>query len=387
MTITTNGLQILDYADRRAANAATLQGLAGGNVATDEGTIEGDLVTLITRAGNSAAEDVAAAYYASSWRTAKGAALDRHAELVIGPRRRATASLASGVPLTGTAAAVIPAGSAITPSGSTVRWLLVDDVTLDGSGEGEGDFEAETTGPLAAVAGTEWTISTPSEGWTGVDVSPTDAELGTDDELDEAYRARYVQAVRAGPIGRAVAKLTGVTLVTLLENATDIPDDYHGATHWSELLVVGGDDDEIAAAIHAARPPGIDLRGNTTVQIADDFYKGGQVAIRFSRPEEIELYVKVTVTKGEAYSKVTGPTAQAARAAAIKNAILTAGAGLNPGVDVSAFQLAAAAATAVPGIKSLAVLVGLTSPPALTEYEVAVREQAMLDSARIEVVE
>ncbi len=388
MTVDSNGLTVTDYADRRQANAATLQSLAGANVTTEERTIEGDLVTLISLAGQAAEDQVAAVYSATWFRTASGPALDRHAEFVIGPRTRATSSVASAIPLTGTAGTVIPAGSAITPVGTTVRWLLLAEVTLDGAGEGEGDFEAESTGPIAAVTGTTWTISTPSAGWTGAGPSPTDAELGNDDELDESYRNRLAEAVRSGPIGRAIARVPGVTLVTVLEHPHDYPDAYHGKRNWIEPLVVGGDDDAVAIAIHEARGPGITVLGNTLVNVDDDQYKGGQVPIRFSRPDEVAIYVKVTITKGEAYPKTTGTTALDARAAAVKNAILTwAATALQPSVDVSAFQIAASAANAVVGIKSLAVLVGTVNPPVGSEVEIDVREQARLTAARIEVIE
>lgn len=386
MTITTEGFQATDYADRRAAIATRFGELAGADVATDEGTIEGDNITLLALTAQSTEEQIVATYAAGLLRTAAGAALDRVAEPIVGRRRRATGSIAAAVPMAGTPATVIPAGSVIIPVGTDVRWELLTEVTLDGGGAGAGDFQALTSGPIAASTGAIWTISSAVAGWTSVGPSATSATLGQLDETDEVYRRRAIEAQTSGQPARDVWRVDGVTLVSVIENQTDIPDAYWLSTHWIELLVVGGTDAAVGAAIHGARPPGVDVVGNTDVVIAVDNYVGGEVTVKFSRPVEVDVYVSITIVKGEGYPQSTGTVAVAARERAISTALLSwASTALVPGADVYADAIKAAIFTTITGVKSMTVLVDIVGPAVTSEVSIDIREVAVMAAARITV--
>lgn len=388
MTLDTEGLTIKTYAERRAALVSTFAGLAGGNVATDEGTIEGDLITLFSLGGQELAELMVAVHNAAYPRSANGTALDRALAWLIGDRTEAAASTVT-LPVTGTALAVLPVGIAARPVGTTVRWLSTEEITLDGAGAGEGEFEAEVTGATIALADTDWEIATPAVGWSTVGPNAADATEGYDDESDESYRLRGSKALESGDLEAAVWGVDGVTLVSLIENPTGTPDAFWGETHWAEILVVGGTDAAIAAALHAVRGPGRQLLGNTSVAVdAPNVLPSGTVAIKFSRAVEVNVWISIAVTKGEGYPTSTGAEAVAARAALFKAAALAWGeANLDPGQDVYADAVKAAVFTAVPGVKALTVLVGTSDPPGLAEVVIAVRQQADLDSGRIEVTE
>lgn len=388
MTVTTEGLTIKTYDERRAALAARLQGLAGGNVATDEGTVEGDLITLTALGQQELAELLVAVKQAAYQRTSTGASLDRALAWYVGPRTRAAPSTVT-LPVTGTALGTISAGVSARPAGSDVRWVLQADITLDGAGAGSGLFAAASDGPLAAIAATTWTIATPTAGWLTVGPNAADADLGRLDESDESYRLRGRQAIAAGDLEAAAWGVDGVTLVSLIENPTGNPDAYWGETHWAELLIVGGDDDALAAALHAVRGPGRQLLGNTTVNVAAAGYlPSGQVPIKFSRGVAVPTYVKISITKGEGYPTSTGAEAVAARVALIKAAVIAWGESkLKPGQDVYSDAIKTAAFEVIAGVKSMAVLVGTSSPATLTELVVALRDQAVLDTSRIDVEE
>lgn len=388
MALTTEGLSIDTYTVRRAALATRLQALAGGNVATDEGTVEGDLLTLFGLSAQELAELLVAVHNAAYPRSAAGAALDRALAWYVGERTRAAASTVT-LPLTGTAGATIPEGTLATPSGSDIAWALSADVTLDGGGAGSGTFAATQDGPIAAIAGTTWAKTTPVVGWSTVGPNVADATLGGLDESDESYRLRGKNAIATGDLEAAVWGVDGVTLVSLIENPTGTPDAYWGETHWAELLIVGGDDDDIGAALHAVRGPGRQLLGNTSVNVsAPNVLPSGTVALKYSRASTINIYVKITVAKGEKYPTSTGSEAEEARAALFKAAVVAWGeANLDPGQNVYADAIKAAAFTAVAGVKSLAVLVETSDPPAATEVVIALREQADIDTSRITVVE
>lgn len=388
MSLTTEGLTIETYAERRAALAARLQELAGGNVATDEGTIEGDLVTLFALGGQELAELLVAVHNAAYPRSSAGAALDRAIAWYVGQRTRAAASTVT-LPLTGTAGTLIEAGTQATPDGSDIAWALEEDVTLDGAGEGDGVFAATEDGPIAAVAGTEWSRTTPVVGWSTVGPNAADADLGRLDESDQSYRLRGRNALATGDLEAAAWSVDGVTLVSLIENPTGTPDAFWSETHWAELLIVGGDDDAIAAALHRVRQVGRQLLGNTSVNVAAaNVLPSGQVTIKFSRATQVNIWITLTVTRGEKYPTSTGAEAAAARAALFEAAVVAwADANLDPGQDVYAGAIAAAAFGAVTGVKSLTVAVATSDPPSGSEVAIAVREQASVDTARITVVE
>jgi hypothetical protein len=386
MSIDIYGFHATDYEDRRAALVTRFGALAGANVATDEGTIEGDLITLVALSAQELEEQLVLTNAAALLRTASGAFLDRVAEPVVGKRRRAVGSIVEDLPLIGVAATVIPAGSAILPLGSDVLWVSLEEVTLDGGGGGEVDFQASTVGALAAVDNTTWTISTAVAGWTSAGPSLADAILGQLEESDEDYRRRALEAQRSGQPARDVWRVDGVTLVSIIENQTDILDAYWNATHWIELLVVGGTDAAVGAAIHGARAPGVNMLGNTDVVVPVDDYIGGEVTVSFSRPEEVEVYVSIAITKGEGYPQSVSAEAITARKTAIANALLSwAAVVLVPGADVYADAVKSAVFTTIPGVKAMTVLIGIVDPPLSTEVVIAVREAAVMAVGRIAV--
>ena len=77
MSVTTEGFLPTDYADRRAAIATRFVGLAGGNVATDEGTVEGDIITLLALTAQQTEDQLVLTYASSLLREAAGAPLKR----------------------------------------------------------------------------------------------------------------------------------------------------------------------------------------------------------------------------------------------------------------------------------------------------------------------
>lgn len=200
--------------------------------------------------------------------------------------------------LTGTASTVIPQGSLVsTDNGDQFSTNL--EVTLDGAGNGSVLADCTVTGETIALAGTIINIDTPITGWSTV-TNLTDAQVGREEETDVELRARRERSVSKtaqamiDAIFAEVANVDGVTQVTVLENDTDSVDINGLPPHSFQVIVVGGDDTEIANGIWLKKPAGITSFGDTTVQIPDS--QGINHDISFSRPTNIDIYVEVDVT-------------------------------------------------------------------------------------------
>lgn len=292
------------------------------------------------------------------------------------------------LPLAGTPGTKVSAGSTVkldADGAGAAAWTLQADVELPGTGL----FRYAVPGPKSAPAGSTWSIATPVNGWSSAGPNVDDASKGRLAETDAEYRKRYALSITGTRIAAEVAKVPGVTAVTVFENPTDIPDLFWGATHWVEVLVQGGDNALIAQAIHRARGySSVWTLGSVTVDVPDSNYASGSSRTRFSRPTETSVYTTLTITKGEGYSSDTSPAAIAAREDAIRSQIMAWSLLRRAGLDVTGFQIAVVAAStpSVPGIAEITALVDTVDPPVATIVSAQPRELLVFDPGRIKLV-
>lgn len=119
-------------------------------------------------------------------------------------------------------------------------------------------------------------------------------EIETDEELrirrrelltgigaatDESIRAALLQEV------------DGVSTVLVVSNRTDITDGDGRPPHSFEVVIVGGDEDEIANKIWEKQPSGIQPYGSITKTVIDS--TGNNQTIKFSRPTYIYIWVDI----------------------------------------------------------------------------------------------
>ena len=122
-------------------------------------------------------------------------------------------------------------------------------------------------------------------------------------ETDDEYRARYGRLVARNAKGSAEAILAavlsveGVTDALIRENATAAEVAEQGKTigaHSICLVVDGGTDEAVAAAIARSKPVGAGTIGETSVDVA---HAGGwSVSIRLSRVTPVPIKVKLALT-------------------------------------------------------------------------------------------
>lgn len=141
-------------------------------------------------------------------------------------------------------------------------------------------------------------VTTGISGWVSV-INEEDGSRGIPYESDGQLRARQVKTVEAqgrqsvGTIQAALTRL-GVEYLSVLESypGHEIPD---MPLNSFEVVVKGGEPNQIAEIINAERPLGIRAYGNTEIRVIDSL--GQPRIIGFTRPEPVAIYVEVYATK------------------------------------------------------------------------------------------
>lgn len=204
--------------------------------------------------------------------------------------------------LDGTAGTIIPKGSVVatTPSAETqLEFETNIEVILPATVMST----CTTLGNLNVNAGEVTEIVTPVSGWTDV-TNPEDGLRGIVYESDAQLRARQVRTLEArgsqsaSTIQAALVAL-GLEYLAVIENYTDAEVDGVPANSF-EVVVKGGEPNQIAALINAERPIGIRAHGSTIVPVTDTL---GQVRqIGFTRPTSQNIIIQVDVVKKQGAS-------------------------------------------------------------------------------------
>lgn len=245
---------------------------------------------------------------------------------------------------------------------------------------------SEDTGPLIALTGTLVNIETSFSGWNGVN-NVADAVPGRDVEGQDAYRLRQENelpgdsASTFDAIRVRVAEAVGVdssAVLVFVNNTASVNGD--GMPPKSvEVLVDGGDDQDITDAVWANVGGGIEPFGNQPGNFVTDVKNGQTYPVGWSRPVLKNTYIDIHVTKDPNTFPADG-TAQ------IQAALLAYGVALKNGRDVVA-RAVLSSVFAVDGVLNVtACNIGLAPSP-VTEVTVviAARERAVFDSARITI--
>ena len=122
----------------------------------------------------------------------------------------------------------------------------------------------------------------------------------TDIELRQAYIAK--SALRSNTmvdsiISELLNNVADIESASGYENDTDVTDARGLPPHSVEIIVEGGDEQEIASAILMRKAGGIWTHGNVKVSVPTAY--GDSVDIRFNRPERVHAWLKVKL-KGDA---------------------------------------------------------------------------------------
>jgi uncharacterized phage protein gp47/JayE len=233
--------------------------------------------------------------------SATGEALDNVAALTGVTRLPATKSTIN-LDCDGTVGVLLLAGRVVSVDITGERFVLTEDVNIGGGGTVSAPFESENFGPIALTSGQALTIETPVPGWDSAEANE-DADVGDDLETDAALRLRRatllaaqgsatIEAIRAD-----VLNVDGVEQVYVYENVSLVTDGRGLPPKSIEVIAQGGTDEDVAEAIFETKAAGIDTYGNApddVTEVVEDSM-GINHTINFTRPDEVEIYIRADV--------------------------------------------------------------------------------------------
>ena len=134
-------------------------------------------------------------------------------------------------------------------------------------------------------------------------VNAVEPTLGQTQESDSQLRLSYVGKKYNSASAQAEAiesyilsDVENTKAVRVYENATDAEDSEGRPPHSIEVVVDGGNTDEIAKAILQKKSGGIYTFGEIRTSVLGKY--GDTISIGFNRPEKVYVWVKVEITQG-----------------------------------------------------------------------------------------
>jgi hypothetical protein len=323
---------------------------------------------------------------------AGGVFLDAIAALTGSARIPAVYSTVSA-DLAGVPGTVIAAGKQAKETVHGELFELVDAVTLNGGGTGTGTFRAVNPGAITALADTLTQIVDGVIGWETV-TNPDAATVGSATQSDAGFRnlRRVTLASQGTSLAEAIISelynTDGVKSLAFRENVastTEVIDGVTMAPHSIYACVDGGTDADVAAALVAKKSAGAAYNGDTTVSVTIPF--SGQVMdVKFDRPDEVVVLVRVTIAYNAAVADIEGAVTQAILDYA--NGDLSDEGGLTVGTPVSPFELSGAINREYPTLFVKNVELSLDFPVSYSNNPIPIEifEKALITSSTIEVV-
>lgn len=299
--IVNRGVIVPDTATTRAQVEAEFRAVFGDDMPTDPATPQGLLITRITEERDAIARNNAELANQINPALSGGVFLDSLMALTGGRRRSSVRSLIVGAVLGGVPGTNVPAGS-IAEAEQGEQFELVNTVVLDATGSAAGNLRALQDGEIIVPAGGLNTVASSVLGWETI-TNPAAAIPGQREENDVLLRRRRAQtlALQTTSINEAIVSrlydIEAVRSCYYLENFEDVNRVVDGITmrkHSIWACVEGGTDMEVARALFETKTVGGGCNGAVVVQVPDPI-NGRLYEVKFDRPQEVTLLIRVTV--------------------------------------------------------------------------------------------
>lgn len=369
----------------------------GQNLNVSASTPQGLLITIETLARAGVIANNAQLANQINPNIAGGVFLDAILALMGSKRTPASYTLVTA-DLTGVPGTIIPSGSLAQNAATQELFALISQVTLDGTGNAVGNFQAVNSGEISADVNTLTIVYSAVLGWETINNPAAAATIGTDTQTDEQAKNFRIVTLAARSTSLAESMITNLFLtaavnsLTFRENVSNVTQVIDGVTMVSHSLyacVDGGLDLDVANSMAAKKSGGCAYNNGAgipvTVQVAVPF--SGQVMnILFDRPTLIPILARATVKANTAIQDPVNTVKDAIMA--YVNGQLAGEPGLTVGMPVSPFELAGAVNIAAPTIFVQNMEISLFSPVSYTNNTLSIQifEKAFITRSSISVI-
>ena len=306
MTINENGLLIDEFSTIYNRLADKFKLIYGQDINLEQNSPDGQLLGIITNEIYDLQTLILHIYNSFDPDLAQGVELNKLLKLIAQTRRTSTKSIVD-ITIVANANVTLPADYTIIDENKN-EWVINAETTLI-SGTNIVSFNAVNFGAIEASANTINDVVTVFPEIISVN-NALPAEVGRDEESDVLLRKRRNNLLSVNSnstiagIYSKLFLLDTVTDAVIYENATDTYDalkDLNAHTLW--CIIDGGSIDEITKIIATDKTIGTDLKGTVSNNYVEIFLKADGTTralthiVKFDRPTEIPLYIKLTVSK------------------------------------------------------------------------------------------
>ena len=306
MTINENGLLIDEFSTIYNRLADKFKLIYGQDINLEQNSPDGQLLGIITNEIYDLQTLILHIYNSFDPDLAQGVELNKLLKLIAQTRRASTKSIVD-ITIVANANVTLPADYTIIDENKN-EWVINAETTLI-SGTNIVSFNAVNFGAIEASANTINDVVTVFPEIISVN-NALPAEVGRDEESDVLLRKRRNNLLSVNSnstiagIYSKLFLLDTVTDAVIYENATDTYDalkDLNAHTLW--CIIDGGSIDEITKIIATDKTIGTDLKGTVSNNYVEIFLKADGTTralthiVKFDRPTEIPLYIKLTVSK------------------------------------------------------------------------------------------
>ena len=306
MTINENGLLIDEFSTIYNRLADKFKLIYGQDINLEQNSPDGQLLGIITNEIYDLQTLILHIYNSFDPDLAQGVELNKLLKLIAQTRRASTKSIGD-ITIVANANVTLPADYTIIDENKN-EWVINAETTLI-AGTNIVSFNAVNFGAIEASANTINDVVTVFPEIISVN-NTLPAEIGRDEESDVLLRKRRNNLLSVNSnstiagIYSKLFLLDTVTDAVIYENATDTYDalkDLNAHTLW--CIIDGGSIDEITKIIATDKTIGTDLKGTVSNNYVEIFLKADGTTralthiVKFDRPTEIPLYIKLTVSK------------------------------------------------------------------------------------------
>ncbi|WP_233139326.1 baseplate J/gp47 family protein [Aggregatibacter actinomycetemcomitans] len=277
----------------------------GQNIDLSPDTPDGQMVGLLSQIKMDIEEMAENVYRQLDPDVATGAWLEQRVAYAGLMRRAASYSYLRSVVLTGEPLTQLYAGIVVSDP-HKVRWVLNANVQLDSNGSARADFRSEELGAFNLAKNTNLTIETVTLGLNAA-TTLENAEIGVEEETDQQLRERFfISRTKnaqnsADAIQSKIAALPDVKQVKVLENNTKQRDKNGVEPHSLNVIVDGGEDNQIAQVIYENKGAGVGLQGGTETTLT---INNERRTLRFDRVFQVDVQVSMRCVRYEDFTEV-----------------------------------------------------------------------------------